>query len=265
MNPDLSPGLAAGQYSQPAGSNPNFQTPAPYNYANPPIQTGNFLQGQYFQPAGSNPNFQTPAPYNYANPPIQTGNFLQGQYGQPAGGIPNFQTPVRPMGGMINPMINPSHQGLPHTIAPAPVPPQAQDILEDRRAIGTRAPNLGRVRDGGTKKPEPIPEPKPALVKKIKAKFESNFKARNGRPPTRQQIDENLDSEVIDAANWLNRMGVTELERVLRMYVYDHGVRGASQQEMDPIFDFMGIDQNLVAQDLVKVSRPNYSAQCFRC
>jgi hypothetical protein len=32
---------------------------------------------------------------------------------------------------------------------------------------------------------------------------------------------------------------MTGLERVLRMYVYDHGVKGASQQEMDPISDYM--------------------------
>jgi hypothetical protein len=43
------------------------------------------------------------------------------------------------------------------------------------------------------------------------------------------------------------------MERVLRMFVYDHAVRGASQPEMEPIFAYMGIDQNLVAQDLVKV------------
>jgi hypothetical protein len=95
MSPDLSSGLAAGQYSQPAGGIPNFQTPV--------RQTGGMISDL---PQGS-----VPVQYNYpagANPPIQTGatntNILQGQYSQPAGGNPNFETPSRPMGCMINPI-----------------------------------------------------------------------------------------------------------------------------------------------------------------
>jgi hypothetical protein len=63
-----------------------------------------------------------------------------------------------------------------------------------------------------------------------------------------------LQEKKVAADGRLKDIGGENLDKVLRKFVYDHGTRGTKAQDMQPIYAHLGISDNLIAQNTVKVS-----------
>jgi hypothetical protein len=91
------------------------------------------------------------------------------------------------------------------------------------------------------------------LENKVKIQYENDFYREHQKVPSARQILEYLEGQRVAAQAWLNELGVEALEATLRKFIYDHNVRSAKPADMRPIYEHLGISDNLFAQDLVKV------------
>jgi hypothetical protein len=117
------------------------------------------------------------------------------------------------------------------------------------------------------KKVVTIPEPSPPqpdftkifanlkpYEKKMKSEFEQDYLKRRGKTPSARRISLYLQEKKIAADARLKDIGTENLDKALRKFVYDHGTRGTKAQDMQPIYAHLGISDNRIAQNTVKVS-----------
>jgi hypothetical protein len=73
-------------------------------------------------------------------------------------------------------------------------------------------------------------------------------------------------TEIAAGEKWMKDITAPGLDRALRLFIYDHGLRSASANAMEPVFEYLGIQDNLVAQDRVKVRKVFQYPQhpCYR-